>query len=311
MADTSFYSTQNHHNEIELTIVNASLLVSKPPTKEKRVRIKVRMLLSGSVNMGSPSWLDKAYAYVAENGDKISPQLELRGYGLQFSADNLFEKDGVKAVHCDMCSFEIVQFGSTEEPEVVANFCIYLPFSAAIWQWLGAYGGESCWCSFTPGVPEETPEPTDDQPALTSGDDEENEEDEEDDEAEGQEIDSEELDPDNEVTAQDDDVVLEDALHVFESHGKVSAVALQRVLQVSYVKAAHIIDRMEVKGMVSKADENGVRSLSASAKKPAKNEPKNLAAYHEKVVDQEVKRGRGRPRKTPVDPLTVNTATAF
>ena len=122
-----------------------------------------------------------------------------------------------------------------------------------------------------------------------------------------------ELDPDNEhEVVQEDDTVLADAMHVFESHGKVSAVELQRVLSISYVKAAHIIDRLEVKGLVSKGDENGVRVLNASGKAPTKSGPADLAAYHEKVLDGgAVKRGRGRPRKTPVDPLTVDAATAF
>jgi len=318
MSEHVWYSTANNHNERELTIVNAALLISKPPTKEKRVRVKVRMMLSGTINMGSPEWLDKAYAYVAENGDKISPQLELRGYDLKFSADNLFEKNGVNVSHCDMRSFEIVEFGSAEEPDVVANFCIYLPFSTAIWGWLGQFGGETCWCSFTPGVPtEDKPAgPSDDQPALTAGDDEgEDDEEGEEDEAEVREIDEEtELDPDNEHGSDEtSDVVLEDALHVFETHGKVSAVELQRVLSISYVNAAHIIDRMESKGMVTKGDVNGVRSLTGSGNVPQKSGPKNLAAYHEEVLEAEApKKGRGRPRKTPpVDPLTVDTATAF
>ena len=123
-----------------------------------------------------------------------------------------------------------------------------------------------------------------------------------------------ELDPDNEhEVVQEDDTVLADALHVFEAHGKVSAVELQRVLSISYVKAAHIIERMEGRGMVSKADENGVRTLLARKDTPSKSGPKDLASYHESVLETEspVKRGRGRPRKNPVDPLTIDVATAF
>ena len=313
MADTVFYSTQNHHNERELTIVNIAMLVGKAPTKEKRIRIKVRMLLSETINMGSPEFLDHAYSYVAQNHDVVSPKVEFRGYDLHFSADNLFEAEGVKSPRCQMRSFEVAECGDSENPDVATTFTIYMPFSAASWQWLGNFGGESCWCAFTPGVPDEKPEPTgtDDQPALTSGDEDEDEE--EVDETEGQEIDEDELDPDNEV-AQDstNDVVLEDALHVFESHGKVSAIELQRVLSISYVNAAHVIDRMEGKGMVSKPDVNGVRSLVATGNVPQKSGPKTLAAYHEQTLDAEpVKRGRGRPRKVVVDPLTVDVATAF
>jgi hypothetical protein len=50
--------------------------------------------------------------------------------------------------------------------------------------------------------------------------------------------------------------------------------------------------------------------------KPAlvKSGPKELAAFHADLQKdvQEVVRKRGRPRKNPVDPLTVNTlSTAF
>ena len=316
MSDHTFYSTANHHNERELTIVNVAQLVGKAPTKDKRIRIKVRMLLSETINMGSPEWLDKCHRFVAENGDKIQPSITFKGYDLHFSAQNLFEAEGVKSPRCQMKSFEIHQCGDSENPDVAASFVIYTPYSGPLWQWLGAFGGESCWCSFTPGVPSETqPTSPDDQPALTSGDDEEEEDDETEDDAEGEEIDEEEveLDPDNEhEVVQEDDTVLADAMHVFESHGKVSAVELQRVLSISYVKAAHIIDRLEVKGLVSKGDENGVRVLNASGTVPQKSGPKSLAAYHEKVLDGgEVKRGRGRPKKVSVDPLTVDTATAF
>lgn len=246
MADTVFYSTENHHNERELTIVNAALLVSKPPTKEKRIRIKIRMLLSGSVNMGSPAWLDKCYAFVAENGDKIQPSIEFKGYDLHFSAQNLFEAEGPKAPRCQMKKFEILEVGSSESPDVAAEWTIYAPFSTALWEWLGAFGGETCWCSFTPGVAESEP---------PEGDTDEDEEDED-------ETDEEE----------DSDV---------PEGGEDDTEA-------------------------SEGSEGQILSLV-----PSKSGPKDLAAYHEKQLDGEQKRGRGRPRKTPVDPLTVNEATAF
>lgn len=242
MSEHVWYSTANSHNERELTIVNATLLISKPPTKEKRVRVKVRMFLSGTVNMGSPEWLDKAYAYVAETGDKISPQLELRGYDLKFSADTLFDTNGVSATHCDMRSFEIVEFGSTEEPDVVVNFCIYLPFSTAIWAWLGQFGGDACFCSFTPSVPglvESSHQPGD--VALVEGN----------------------LLGDGEEEEEDDE---------------------------------------------PEFDEDVEDEEEASA--GGRSGPKELAAYHESVVQGEVKKGRGRPRKI-VDPLTVQEPAVF
>ena len=315
MADHSWYSTSNDHNQRELTIVNVAQLVGKAPTKEKRIRVKVRMILSDNINMGSPEWLDRAARFVSETHDTVTPSIEFKGYDLHFSAQNLFQQEGVKAPRCQMRSFEIHECGDSEEPDVAVTYTLYCPFSTDLWAWLGQFGGEECWCKFTPGVPtEDKPAgPSDDQPALTAGDDEDEDEEDEEDEEEVREIDEEtELDPDNEH-GDASDVVLEDALHVFETHGKVSAVELQRVLSISYVNAAHIIDRMESKGMVTKGDVNGVRSLTGSGNVPQKSGPKNLAAYHEEVLEAEApKKGRGRPRKTPpVDPLTVDTATAF
>ena len=312
MSEHVFYSTQNHHNERELTIVNVALLVGKAPTKEKRIRVKVRMILTDNINMGSPEWLDRAARFVSETHDTVTPSIKFTGYDLHFSADNLFEAQGVKCPRCQMRSFEIAECGDSENPDVAATFTIYTPFSGALWQWLGNFGGESCWCSFTPGVPDATPSDPDGQPELTSGDDDEEEEigDGED----AKEIDEDELDPDNEVAVTQEepgDVMLEDALHVFEDHGKVSAVELQRVLSISYTKAAHVIDRMQAKGMVTKPDENGVRGLNASGAVPQKSGPKSLAAYHEQAMEAEPARKRGRPRKTVVDPLTIDAATAF
>jgi hypothetical protein len=135
-----------------------------------------------------------------------------------------------------MKKFEILEVGPSESPDVATEFTIYAPFSANLWQWLGAFGGETCWCSFTPGVVETEPE-TDE------------EEDEGDDEEEGEE---------------------------------------------------------ETDEAETKETEEGLALVPSG-----KSGPKQLAEFHEKQLDGEQKRGRGRPRKTPVDPLTVDQATAF
>ncbi len=91
MAEHVFYAVENHHNERQIKILSVGSLVSKPPTKEKRISIKAKMPLSGTVNMGSPEWLDSAYAYVASHGgDTITPDIEFKGYSIDFSVENLF-----------------------------------------------------------------------------------------------------------------------------------------------------------------------------------------------------------------------------
>lgn len=154
MSDHNFYELTNNHNQREMTIVNVALLVGKAPTKERRIRIMARMVLSGHPNMGAPDWLSAAEVFVTQWHDPVFPAIDFKGYDLHFSSDNLFGAEGVKSPRCQIRSFKIVEFGPTEEPDVVANFTVYTPFSSALWEWLGAFGGESCWCSFTPGVVE-------------------------------------------------------------------------------------------------------------------------------------------------------------
>lgn len=152
MSDHTFYELTNGHNQRELTIVNVALLVGKAPTKEKRIRIKVRMILSGHPNMGAPEWLSACEVFVSQHHDVVSPSIEFKGYDLHFSADNLFGQEGTKSPRCTMRSFEVHECGDSEEPDVACSFVIYTGFSTALWAWLGQYGGDSCFCSFTPGL---------------------------------------------------------------------------------------------------------------------------------------------------------------
>lgn len=117
----------------------------------------------------------------------------------------------------------------------------------------------------------------------------------------------EELDTDNEespsASASSDESLMEDAYDTFLNYGKVSAIELQRVLTISYVKAAHIIDAMEARGMVSKPDESGHRTLVTKRK----SGPSELASFHEDELAKE-KQGRGRPKNIVPDiPEPVNS----
>jgi hypothetical protein len=151
MADTTFYAVENHHNERQIRILSVGSLVSKPPTKEKRISIKVRMPLSGTVNMGAPEWIDEAFLYVCKHGsDKVTPDVEIKGYSIDFSAENLFGDD-IKSPNCTMKGFEIAEFGNEETPDVALSFTIRMPFTSKKWDWLGNYVGEEVWAKFIPG----------------------------------------------------------------------------------------------------------------------------------------------------------------
>jgi hypothetical protein len=197
MADHTFFSTENRHNERQIRILSVGSLVSKPPTKEKRISIKVRMPLStggiGTGTMGAPAWLDEAYRYVASHGgDKITPDIEFKGYSIDLSTENLFGDD-IKSANCIMRGFEIAEFGNEETPDVVLSFTLRMPFSGKKWNYLGQYVGEDVWAKFIPGEAGTAFVESEDGTLLDDG---ENEQDD--------------LDPDNEMeTGEGDDPELD------------------------------------------------------------------------------------------------------
>ena len=59
----------------------------------------------------------------------------------------------------------------------------------------------------------------------------------------------------------DTDDLYDDAVNIIKSEGKASTSFLQRKLQIGYNRAARIIDMMEEKGLVSKANHVGKREV--------------------------------------------------
>ena len=59
----------------------------------------------------------------------------------------------------------------------------------------------------------------------------------------------------------DTDALYNQALDIIKSEGKASTSFLQRKLQIGYNRAARIIDMMEEKGVVSKANHVGKREV--------------------------------------------------
>jgi hypothetical protein len=246
VATHEFYSTENRHNERQIRILSVGSLVSKPPTKEKRISIKVRMPLSGTINMGAPEWLDNIFIFVSKNHDMVTPDIEFKGYSIGFNADNLFGAEGFNGQECTMKGFQIYEAGDAENPDVVMDFSIRLQFATKRWDWLGQYVGDDVWCKFTPG--ESGTAQVDTEQDGTLLDDGENDDEESDEEGEDVPTSGEEDD-----TEEDSDLDTPEEL-VYEDGPTL------------------------VKG---------------------KSGAKDLAAYHEGVVEAEAKRGPGRPKKVP------------
>ena len=59
----------------------------------------------------------------------------------------------------------------------------------------------------------------------------------------------------------DEDELFNQAVEIIKAEGKASTSFLQRKLQIGYNRAARIIDMMEEKGIVSKANHVGKREV--------------------------------------------------
>jgi hypothetical protein len=179
VSDHRFFSTDNRHNERQIRILSVGSLVSKPPTKEKRISIKVRMPLSGGETgvgtMGAPEWLDAGYIFVSKHHDTVTPEIEFKGYSIELSVENLFGDD-IKSPDCIMRGFEITECGNEETPDVVLSFTIRMPFSSKKWNYLGQYVGEDVWAKFIPGEAGTAFVETEDGTLLDDGENEETEE---------------------------------------------------------------------------------------------------------------------------------------
>ena len=62
-------------------------------------------------------------------------------------------------------------------------------------------------------------------------------------------------------SSEDEDNLYQKAVEIIKSEGKASTSFLQRKLQIGYNRAARIIDMMEEKGIVSKANHVGKREV--------------------------------------------------
>ena len=63
------------------------------------------------------------------------------------------------------------------------------------------------------------------------------------------------------ISDEEGDELYNEAINIVKSEGKASTSFLQRKLQIGYNRAARIIDMMEEKGIVSKANHVGKREV--------------------------------------------------
>ena len=143
MSDTEYYEHRPTVITASATHLNVGSLVAKPPTKEKRIRSRCVMpcperstweLLSGSTMRRN---------LCKEWHDTVILAIDFKGYIYHFSADNLFGAQGVKLRIARMHSFEIIEVGDAENPDVVINFVDqYTRSPRSLGTYLGQYVGD-------------------------------------------------------------------------------------------------------------------------------------------------------------------------
>lgn len=177
MSEQTFFTKgRNRGNDREVKLQTATLLVGKEPTKAKRIRTKFLMVLSGKKTAGMPDWLAQAYEFVAKSHDTVTPEVQLSGFDVTFSADHLFGDRVVLAPKCQLRGFEITEIGDSENPDVALLFSLYAPFSDKLWRWCGQMGGEEFWARFEQVDDAEQEEEEEEEPEGDSEDEEEPEE---------------------------------------------------------------------------------------------------------------------------------------
>src|SRR5271157_5222409 len=169
MSESKFFVRgRNRGNERQIILSSATLLVGKAPTKAKRIKMRVRMPLTGRKPVGTRDWILAAMSFVAQSHDTVQVAVELSGFDIEFSDDTLFNDAKAKAQKCQMRGFVVEECGDSENPHVEMGFLIYAPFSTGLWKFCGQMGGDEIWAKFT-----QVDEPEPEDLELTSDEEEE------------------------------------------------------------------------------------------------------------------------------------------
>jgi len=149
MSESIFYSKKRKGNERRITLQTYTGLVGKQPTKEKRLKMKILMTLSGQKTAGAPDWILNTTEFVMKNHDPVSPEVNFSGFDIEFSAEQLFGDKSVKITKAKMRGFQIFEQGVSDTPDIVMTFLLYAPFSGKLNNWCGQMAGEEFWAKFT------------------------------------------------------------------------------------------------------------------------------------------------------------------
>lgn len=172
MSESIFYPVKRKANEHKVTVMQTTSLISKAPTRQKRIKMRFVMNLTKMTKgklAASPEWILDALEQVQKHGSSVKETeatftMDLEIWPLNSDQAKLFD-DGpekVQAARCTIKGFQFSNLGDSEDPEVAMTFPVYTAYTENLWRAAGAMGGKEVWVKFTPVIPEEPEEEEDD-----------------------------------------------------------------------------------------------------------------------------------------------------
>lgn len=149
-----FLRGRNKGNERRATIKAPQGMVSRKPTKEKRIKFRIEITLTGGKTGGLSSWLEADLSFVAEHKQTVTEDKKFEGVTVNLDDNSLFTKP-VVATSCKIRGIVVDTQGASDDPEVVLHFLVYTAYTDKLWRWIGGLMGEEVWARFDHLLPSE------------------------------------------------------------------------------------------------------------------------------------------------------------
>jgi len=153
----------------ECILVGASTLNRD---EEKRVKLSLRIPLSGQSLLGMPDWLGDAHDAVARTVTSATLDVSYKGMNINIFATDQSPERELQIAAAALGKFNVARSGSGENPDVDLHFVAIAPFNTRFWKWAGDMTGYHFFAKFEAAQRELTVDkPTADGKAAAANDD--------------------------------------------------------------------------------------------------------------------------------------------
>ena len=142
METTSFFAGTTR----VVKLGSPTLLIAKGGTR--RLRLPIKMPLTGQNLIGMPDWLGNAFTAVSQNFTQVEPPVQqIADISLYFRNEEpkpeLFAHPDARIPNAELRTFTVLRTGESDDPEVEMHCTIYAPFAREFWKWIGEKAGEN------------------------------------------------------------------------------------------------------------------------------------------------------------------------